>query len=286
MKSYELYKKSVELIENGKIKQALMLTRKILKNNPDNIALKMQYAKLLTYNEKTRVRGIDMMMKIYHSDFKYNSLVELGKQAKIYGDLEVARYFFEEMVKTNRLASIYAIWELINLDLLENKFEEAYELLRENYTRLMNTIDKKVITNIDFHIRYKLGLLNEDDDKTKYYKRNLIKYSEKDVINHIKRHTNSSDSKKIHSQFSENIDIYVLLSNAKKLISDINPSYSTSVDIYYVDYGEVVGNVNDEETTYLEIVTYINTKNILTIYPISKEIGNDERYNKQKVKKI
>ena len=40
-----------------------------------------------------------------------------------------------------------------------------------------------------------------------------------------------------------------------------------------------------KQTTYLEIVTYINTKNILTIYPISKEIVNDEIYNKQKVKK-
>lgn len=286
MKTHELYEKSMVLIEIGKIKQALMLTRKLLKNNPDNVVLKMQYAKLLTYDEKTRIRGIDIMIKIYYSDFKHNSLVELGKQAKLYGDFDIARYFFEEMVKTDKLASIYAILELINLDLLENKLDEAYKLLQENYTRLMNVIDNKVITNTDFYIRYKLGLLNDDDDKTKYYRRNLIKYSQNDVINHIKRHTNSFDGKKIHSQFSENIDIYVLLYNAKKLISNINPSYSTSVDIYYVNYGDVVGNVNDEETTYLEIVTYINTKNILTIYPISKEIVNDERYNKQKVKKI
>lgn len=286
MKTYDLYMKTIELIEIGKIKQALMLTRKILKNNPNNICIKMQYAKLLTYDEKTRIRGIDIMIKIYYSDFKHNSLVELGKQAKLYGDFDIARYFFEEMVKTDKLASIYAILELINLDLLENKLDEAYKLLQENYTRLMNVVDNKVITNTDFYIRYKLGLLNDDDDKTKYYRRNLIRYNQNDVINHIKRHTNSSDGKKIHSQFSENIDIYVLLYNAKKLISNINPSYSTSVDIYYVNYGEVVGNVNDEETTYLEIVTYINTKNILTIYPISKEIVNDERYNKQKVKKI
>lgn len=286
MKTHELYERSVELIENGKIKQALMLTRKLLKNNPDNVAFRMQYARLLTYDEKTRMRGIDIMMKIYRSDLKHRSLVELGKQAKLDGDYDTARYFFEEMVKTDKLASIYAILELINLDLLENKLDEAYKLLQENYTRLMNVIDNKVITNTDFYIRYKLGILKDDEDKSKYYKRNLIKYSQNDIINHIKRHTNSFNGKKIHSQFSENIDIYVLLSNAKKLISDINPSYSTSVDIYYVDYGEVVGNVNDEETTYLEIVTYINTKNILTIYPISKEIGNDERYNKQKVKKI
>ena len=286
MKTHELYERSVELIENGKIKQALMLTRKLLKNNPDNVAFRMQYARLLTYDEKTRMRGIDIMMKIYRSDLKHRSLVELGKQAKLDGDYDTARYFFEEMVKTDKLASIYAILELINLDLLENKLDEAYKLLQENYTRLMNVIDNKVITNTDFYIRYKLGILKDDEDKSKYYKRNLIKYSQNDIINHIKRHTNSFNGKKIHSQFSENIDIYVLLSNAKKLISDINPSYSTSVDIYYVDYGEVVGNVNDEETTYLEIVTYINTKNILTIYPISKEIGNDKRYNKQKVKKI
>ena len=286
MKTHESYEKSMELIENGKIKQALMLTRKLLKNNPDNVAFRMQYAKLLTHDEKTRIRGIAIMMKIYHSDLKYRSLVELGKQAKLDGDYDTARYFFEEMVKTEKLATIYAVLELINLDLLENKFEEAYKLLQENYTRLMNVVDNKVITNTDFYIRYKLGLLKDDEDKSKYYKRNLIKYSENDVINHIKRHTNSFEGKKIHSQFSENVDIYVLLYNVKKIISDIKPSFSTSVDVYYINYDEIVGRVNDEETTYLEIVTYINTKNILTIYPISKEIGNDKRYNKQKVKKI
>ena len=176
MKTHELYEKSMELIEIGKIKQALMLTRKLLKNNPDNVVLKMQYAKLLTYDEKTRIRGIDIMIKIYYSDFKHNSLVELGKQAKLYGDFDIARYFFEEMVKTGKLASIYAILELINLDLLENKLDEAYKLLQENYTRLMNVVDNKVITNTDFYIRYKLGLLNDDDEKTKYYRRNLIRY--------------------------------------------------------------------------------------------------------------
>lgn len=286
MKTHGLYEKSMELIENGKIKQALMLTRKLLKNNPDNVVLKMQYAKLLTYDEKTRIRGIDIMMKIYRSDFKHNSLVELGKQAKLYGDFDIARYFFEEMVKTDKLASIYAILELINLDLLENKLDEAYKLLQENYTRLMNVVDNKVITNVDFYIRYKLGLLKDDEGSTKYYNRNLIKYDEKEVICHIKKHTNRVDNKKIHSQFCVGINVSNLFYNVKNLINDINPSFSTSVDIYYINYGEIVGSVNDEETTYLKVITYINTKNILTIYPISKEIGNDKRYNKQKVKKI
>lgn len=286
MKTYDLYMKTIELIEIGKIKQALMLTRKILKNNPNNICIKMQYAKLLTYDERTRSRGIDMMIKIYHSNLQYKALIELGKQAKLYGDFDIARYFFEEMVKTEKLASIYAVLELIDLDLLENKFEDAYQLLNNNYTRLMNVIDKKIIINISFHIRYKLGLLDDDEDKLNYYKRNLICYDESNVIGHIKKSSNSIDMKKNHTKFIENVDVKMLFSNVKKIINKIKPSFSTSVDIYYINYGEIVGNVNDEETSYLEIVTYINTKNILSIYPISKEIVNDERYNKQNIKKL
>lgn len=277
-----MFLKTIELIENGKIKQALMLTRKILKHNPDNIVMKMQYAKLLMYDKKTRTRGIDMMMKIYNSNMRYKSLIELGKQAKLYGDFDVARYFFEELLKTDKLASIYAVLELIDLDMLENKFEDAYQLFKDNYTRLTNIIDKRVIFNIDFHIRYKLGLLKSDEDTTSYYKRNLLNYNENDVIEHIKRHTNSFDKKKIHTMYYEDIDVTIIFNNVKEIIKDIEPSFSTSVDIYYIDYGEVVGSVNNEETTYLEVATFINTKNILTIYPMSKEIVQDERYNKQK----
>lgn len=284
MKTYDLYVKTTKLIEIGKIKQALMLTRKLLKNNPNNIVLKMQYAKLLTYDERTKTRGIDIMIKIYYSDLKHQSLVELGKQAKLDGDFDVARYFFEEMVKTEKLASIYAILELINLDLLENKFDEAYKLLNDNYTRLVNVINNKIITNTEFYIRYKLGLLDEDEDKTQYYKRNLISYDENDVISHIKKHSSFIDMKRIHTKFQEDIDIITLFSDVKKLINDIKPTYSTSVDIYYINYGKIIGNVNNEETKYLEVVTYINTKNILTIYPISKEIVNNNECNKQKKK--
>ena len=259
-----------------------MLTRKILKNNPNNIIMRMQYAKLLTYDSKTRIRGIDIMMRIYNSNMRYKSLIELGKQAKLYGDFDVARYFFEELVKTSKISSIYAILELINLNMLENKFDEAYQLMEENYTRLTNVIDEKIIFNMDFHIRYKLGLIKSDEDQTAYYRRNLLSYNENDVMEHIQSHANCSHLKKIHTQYKENIDVRTVFRNVWEIIKDIQPSFSTSIDIYYIDYGEVVGSVNDEETTYLEVVTFINTKDILTIYPISGEIVNDERYNKQK----
>lgn len=281
MKNNNLYEKTINLIEHGKIKQALMLTRKLLKNNPDSIILKMQYAKLLTYNEKTKLRGIDMMMKIYHSNLKNSSLIELAKQAELCDDFTMARYFFEEAVKAEKISSIYAVLGLIELDMIENKFEEAYQLLTENYIRLTNIIGKNVISNINFHIRYKLGLVKKEEDVTTYYKRNLINYNEDDIIIHIKKHTDSSDIKKVHTQFEKNVDIIELFNKVKQIISISKPSYSTSVDFYHINYGNIIGNTNGEETTYLEVVTYINTKNILTIYPISKEVV----INKQKVKK-
>lgn len=277
----ELYEKTLSLIENGKIKQALMITRKLLKSEPNNIAIKMQYAKLLTYDEKTKLRGIDLMMKIYHSDLRHKSLIELGKQSKILGDYEMARYFFTELIKSDKLSSIYGILELINLNMLENKFEEAYYLLKKYYNRLIMVSDKNTIINTDFHIRYKLGLIDEDEPKVNYYKRNLVYYDKNDVIIHIKRHSSSSDRKKIHTQFKENVDITNLYNSIKERINYVNPSYSTSVDVYEIDYGDIIGYVDGEETNCLEVVTYINSKNILTIYPISKEI-----IHKQKIKKI
>lgn len=194
-----------------------MLTRKLFKNNPDSIALKIQYARLLTYNEKIKLRGIDMLMKIYHSNLKRSSLLELAKQAELCEDFTMARYFFEEAVEAEKISSIYAILGLIELDMIENKFEDAYKLLTENYIRLTNIIGKNVISNINFHIRYKLGLIKKEEDVTTYYKRNLINYNENDIINHIKKHTDSSNTKKVNTQFKNNIDIIKLFNEVKQI---------------------------------------------------------------------
>ena len=60
------------------------------------------------------------------------------------------------------------VQEFNNFDI--NKY--LAKLLKEIKLEIENNEkikDNKVITNTDFYIRYKLGLLNDDDDKTKYY---------------------------------------------------------------------------------------------------------------------
>lgn len=70
------------------------------------------------------------------------------------------------------------------------------------------------------------------------------------------------------SKFKGEIDIKDVISYVKEKIENVEPSYYDLFDRYVIEYPKV-GTVDKKNTDYLMVITNLNTKEIVNIYPCS-----------------
>ena len=221
------------------------------------------------------------------SQNKTYAMLELGKLEASVGNYEEAKSCFNELLETSDW--IYGVENLLFLSIKEENYEEASQLLNTIYNA--NLIDDNQLSNIIYYLKYKLNLLTESDKKKNrnYFCSQLLDYSREEAINHIKAHFDENEFKNIHSVFLETIDIEKTLSFVEKSITESAPLQLSFVDKYNIDCGNIVGVNNDVETSFVEAVTFPNTKDIIAMYPVIgikkknlKNVGRRLVYNRKK----
>ena len=90
--------------------------------------------------------------------------------------------------------------------------------------------------------------------------------SEKEENEEIK--VDEDDVKDMHSMFLGDVDIEDIYSDSKTRITSINPLSVSIVDKYTLSFDKPIGIINQEETDAVSVVTFPNTYDILSIYPI------------------
>ena len=104
-----------------------------------------------------------------------------------------------------------------------------------------------------------------------------------EIVNmHIdEHHLDENDFKRLHSVFFESTDIEDIFSSIERSISEAIPDQLNFTDKYKVDCGNVIGVNNGAETSCVEVVTFPNTKDIITMYPVidtrKKSSKNDDK---------
>mgnify|MGYP004678082095 CR=1 FL=1 len=275
MKYSDLFKETKELMQKGDYKKCISNLKKLVKSNPDNILLKLYYAKNLINSYEARERGFSLLDKIYNSKNKNLAAVELGRHEKQNGNTMQALNYFYEAKNDKRQIGLVAIIEIIYLYILEGKYEEAYELFMNNVHLLkLNSICNT--EHIEFYLAYKMGYI-EKLNPTDYFCRMLIDYDENSVINHINSNANIS----LHDKFKDDVDISSLYYFVLDKIKDYVPLKSTLVDNYIVKCHDSISTINNKETSFIEVCTYINTKKIITMYPVLCDY-----YDKIPIKKL
>jgi len=191
------------------------------------------------------------------------AMLELGKLEAKERNNDKARYYFKHLL--NKKNKEYAKDELLFLNISEGKYKEAYELLNSipNYT------DKIVYANAKDFLEYNLGISDRaSNNRVNYFNSQLYNYDENKTLYHISKHLDENDKKKVHTVFYSDIDLRELLLMVKDKIKNAIPNRSTTVDKYIVRYDDYIATIDSDETQYLEVVTFPNTKNIITMYPI------------------
>ncbi|MBP3461241.1 MAG: tetratricopeptide repeat protein [Bacilli bacterium] len=313
MKNYNEFLKAKELIKEEKIKEAEAILKRLIKFEPKNSHIKFELARLFVKNEKTKEQGKKMLVELIDTDNDHYALIELAKieeqdenyetskyylsqleEDNIYKLLELgrveyrqknfmkAREYFEKVYNMECKESIYAVDDLMFLNLVEKRYEDAYEMF--HIVKEKKVYDSRELRKVEIFLKHKLGLLKENEYPNTYFCRQLFNYEEKKAIEHIKLHLDENEYKAEHTTYNKSINIELLFRDIRLLIEDMEPYKCGLADKYIIDYDYIVGEVDGVETNKIEVTTFSNSKDIITMFPIISEELVIE--SKPKVKEI
>ena len=203
-------------------------------------------------------------------------------------DYAHARKLVNELVKMK--PSVYIMLFLVNLDLREEKYEEALidaEKILDMDDKYLDKASRIALTRMIAIAKVNLGIPVTEKG---YYFSQVAEYSKERTIEHIKSHFESTRGEGV---FFPNMNLEKAFELFENRISDIKPNYlsiKTLGDSYLIDF-ENAGIVGSTILNKMQVVTIINTKKIITFYPVSKlsfnyETEEEVRKEKAPVKRL
>lgn len=318
-KNYQDFLKAKELTKQKNIDQAYTKLKKLRKKVPDDLIVRYEFAKILI-----EMNNLDRAKKVLGSLLSTSNnkiaIFELGKLDVIDGNYKQARKKFESLLNTsksnggllelgklealeenydkadsllkkvlcesNTETKIYAIHELLNLNIKLKKYEVAlnylYKLINlKNIIKLEDFYDIREIEKYEFYLKYKLNKINNFTNINGYYNNQLVKYDKNLAINYI--NYNNKINNKINNIINNNIDIKELFNIMEEKIKYLKPVNFGIYDKYTIDYENFIGKVNNIDANILCVVTLPDTKNIISMYPVlNKNKLNNKQLNDSK----
>lgn len=262
------YNVAKQLIEEEYYLDAIKILQKIQKKESSSQSLKFALALAWVTSGVSIDRAEKYFRKIIKDDGVIAPVarVELGRILLCKKEYEEARENFEKATDSKK-TKFYALSELLYLCIREEKYEEAkkiYDYLKRNgyWGATRNS-------QIETYIGYKLGKFRDPRSFENYYFGiQLLDYSDERTIEHLKLHLDEDDDKPIHSTYLDSVDIDEVYNSSKIRITGINPSSISIVDKYILSFDKPIGIINQEETDAVSVVTFPNTCDILSMYPV------------------
>lgn len=230
---------------------------------------------------------------VRHSNKCY-ALNELAVLEMNEGNFDDAKeYFYYLQESGNDFDSLLALNSLIFIDIRENKLDSA--LVKLNTLLQSNVRDTKFgaknLFHISFYLKYYLGLLTEEDktnSENNYVCNQILDYNKEIAIAHISSNIDFRMFGNSVSVFYPNIDFKKLFDDVKCRISFGKPNSISLLDKYIVKFDSAIGIFDQVETDLVEVYTLPNTKDIISIVPISSNMvyrsldinENDNGYSK------
>lgn len=197
---------------------------------------------------------------------KYSSMLGLCDTYIQLGEHDKAREICF-MVRENKEFFILATVKLVFLDVLEGKYEEAYELFQSlNYIPTNVKLKNRYSNTLAF-LSFLRGALLDDMDISFYFQRRLFDRSDEMLLRHIEEHRWPGRSAS-EGCFLKEIDFSYLLNQVQSQISDRNGNHYQMTDYYCLRMDRTIGLKGSVETNDVRVVTLLGSKDIITIYPI------------------
>ncbi len=263
--------------------------RKLLKENyKRNSYILNQYYGLLENIENNFCRS-----KEYFNNclvFRKKELSALLSLSKVH--IQLGNYGVAKEILTNlqKKESYYyqATIDLIYLYILLNDYEQAYYWYQ---TIDFENASARIYKHGQIIKTYLLKALGENEMLSKidyvsnYTAVRIINNSDEDLIRHVRKHINL-ENEYADDKFFSNIDINKLLKVVNKEIATLNPNHFEVSDIYRFSLDEPIGYKGNQLTNDIAVVTVLDTKCIITMYPIklSNEFDIDSNAKNEKLR--
>ena len=158
----------------------------------------------------------------------------------------------------------------LKLYLYTERYQEFNRLYKEKYRMLQ---EYNIELTIPFYYNSKqLGSLNlEKKEDNGYIVNQIIEYSEKDFQEHIKKHLSDYWDKVTETSsniFEPDFPLKKILDYVKNNVPNDNKIHNGFFDNVYIYKFDENGRVDHKLVNYFKIVTFHNTNNLITMFPI------------------
>lgn len=239
----------------------------LLKNPIDKEYATLKLGELEEYN-KNFSKAKNYYKELLNTKLKRFALVRLASlEEKLGNYTEAIKYY--EMLKVFEAYRKRAFLKLFILNMKIKNYDETLKYLEK-------IIDKKLLSSKEInyyftYLKYKMGITGYKTNKEGYLINQIKNYNQEEAINHIeKRHKNQNISQSV---FSKNLNISKLYKNIKENFDNMTLIETGICDKYIYDTGFNIGTANDENTSFIQVVTICNTQDIITMFPVHQDIN-------------
>ena len=150
----------------------------------------------------------------------------------------------------------------------QGKYEQLYKFSQRHHKEIAD-VDASVI---NFYCMRQLGLLDlSKREINNYLFRQIVEYRENEFLEHIQKHLeeNIDLETPISAIFCSNFPISKVISEIKKFIPSNKRLFSGFIEDKYIFKYDGCGKVDNKSVNYFAVITFHNTKDMITIYPIN-----------------
>lgn len=231
------------------------------------------YEETKDYNKarKYYLKNVDSI-KNYKKD---KALFSLGQLEYKLDNYDKALEYFKK-ISDNGSYLRGALFNIVHIQIRKKDYEQAsiqLEKIKNDYNNLINEFEE--YRKLRILLDKKLNVEQTVTKKLSYGEMQYANYSVNDAIDHIKREHISNESR-IKSNFYDWIDIEELMKNIKGKLIRENLYYRDFSDVYIVDYSDIGMAENNEIANAIKVVTIPNTLDIITMYPVNRQVYKKE----------
>lgn len=267
-----------QFLNNDEVDLAILEFRKLQSKYPDDNLVLYELGTLLLRQGKNVTEALFLLKQTANSRNKYAIANEIGIYYLNHGEYDKAIEKFISLDESEKdIDKCYSLYGLIKTYIHTGDFDKALACFdRLVIIRKTTEFDISHYYNLKFYLLTMNNLDPHEMYADNYFRQQLTNYSREEAIKHIKGHlrdaldTEEVKAKRVHSLFDDNADIEEIYNYCEERIIDMEPVGRGVVDFYKCKLDTTVGeSYNNKQTTYVEIVTFPNSKEILSIYPIN-----------------
>ena len=287
-----------QFIIDDDIDTAIKEFKKLYKKYPDDNVILYELGTLLLRQGINVSEALYLLSLATNKHNRYAISNELGLYFLNHGDYDKAIEKFSSLGSSSKEKDrCYGLYGLIMTYIHTGDYDKALDCFDKlKILRRITEFDISHYYNLKFYLLTKNNLNPNEAYADNYFRKQLVDYDKETAIEHIKEHLKQANeekikAKRVHSVFNENMDIEKLYDYCVEIIKDKDPTGRGEVDYYKCKLEDKVGvTYANKETTYVEVVTFPNSKDILSIYPVfnghvNKVVEQNEKERKQVNKK-